>query len=307
MKQDRKIWGLILGIVLIGMGITFLTQSYVSSRQEARRMTAPAGYADSVAAGESMAEEQPDSEKAEAGVPSPLSAGGVAVAEAEVQPKEAGGYGAISEGPSQAPDVGKSQPALGEEKKAASPDTASRLSGGSGQSPPFVGEEAGMGDSGAAPGALYSVSQDSTVETEEMAEAQEKIAVKAAIESETDFHTKLKECETRLAELDVQIERMRSQETENTIQSVKSAARTEQGIWERELDSVYVLLVTSLDEAQGEALRVSQQQWIELRDAAALEASRKGEGGSLESVEYIASIAASTRLRVYELVKQYQE
>lgn len=110
----------------------------------------------------------------------------------------------------------------------------------------------------------------------------------------------------RLAEVDSRIERMRSLETENTLQAVKSSVLAEQGIWERELDTVYGILVESLDEPESSILRASQQKWIEERDTKAREASGKSSGISLESVEYSASIAASTRDRVYELVKQYQ-
>lgn len=318
MKQDRKIWLLILGVVILGMGITFLTKSYVSSRQKELSQSHLAQYADS---SEEMATEPPESEKGEDGGASPLSDAGPAVAAAEAQAQDISGPGAAPAGPPGSPDTVKSRStsdaadgisgrtaggltASDSGEGAAAPEAPGRAASGEAlEAPPFPGDEAGMAD--LAPALLAEADPDSSPEAEESA-VEEKKTAEWAVESAEDYQTKLKECENRLAELDIQIERMRSQETENTLQSVKSAARTEQGIWERELDSVYVLLVTSLDEGQGELLRASQQQWIEARDAAALEAARKGGGGSLESVEYIASIAASTRLRVYELVKQYQ-
>lgn len=129
----------------------------------------------------------------------------------------------------------------------------------------------------------------------------------ALAETEQDCRARLAEYPERLEELDAQIERMRAVETDNTVQSVKSAVRTEQEIWERELDVVYSLLAELLDDEEKEKLRVGQQQWIKERDRKARQALGKGSGASMESVEYSASIAGSTRDRVYELVGQYQD
>lgn len=120
-----------------------------------------------------------------------------------------------------------------------------------------------------------------------------------------DLGLKLEDYQYRFSELDDQIQRMRSAETENTVQSVRSAVKTELRIWERELEAVYSLLIVSLDEEAAEDLRTDQQTWIIERDAAAQEVSKKN-SGSIESVEYTASIAASTRERAYQLVERYR-
>ena len=129
----------------------------------------------------------------------------------------------------------------------------------------------------------------------------------ALAESEQDCRARLAEYPDRLEELDAQIGRMRAVETDNTVQSVKSAVRTEQEIWERELDVVYSLLSELLDDEEKEKLRAGQQQWIKERDRKARQALGTGNGASMDSVEYSASIAGSTRDRVYELVGQYQD
>ena len=81
----------------------------------------------------------------------------------------------------------------------------------------------------------------------------------ALAESEQDCRARLAEYPDRLEELDAQIGRMRAVETDNTVQSVKSAVRTEQEIWERELDVVYSLLSELLDDEEKEKLRAGQE------------------------------------------------
>lgn len=319
MKQDRKIWTVILAIIVIGVGSTFLTKAYVSSRRKQLSLAQQSQYSyDS--AEEVQKEPETDSppiskpkgplaeEGREMDSP-PVSGGPPAVSDtSKLQQAPGGGGLGSADASARSSDAGpgmEAAEAAPQMAAAAAKEAAGEAVADSQENTALTAQDTPAlidadPDSAAAPNLAAEAAE------EKAEQEQENAAVLEAVDGEEDYQAALREYETRLSELDVQIERMRSQETENTVQSVKSAARTEQGIWERELDAVYVLLMSSLDEVRGAQLRTEQQQWIETRDAAALEASRKSGGGSLESVEYIASIAASTRKRVYDLVKQYQ-
>lgn len=122
-----------------------------------------------------------------------------------------------------------------------------------------------------------------------------------------DLQTQLEEYRKRLPELDRQIEQMRISEVDNFVYSVKNAAQTERRIWERELEGIYGLLLEFLDETSVQELKEEQSRWEQLRDSRAQEAGKKNSGGSMESVDYIASVAASARERAYQLLEKYQE
>ena len=152
---------------------------------------------------------------------------------------------------------------------------------------------------------------DSPAEVQVQAEAQIETAASADPAVSTaaweDIQTALANYPERLEDLDSQIDEMRKNQVDSNLYSVKSAARTEQRIWEREMETVLALLSDNLDGGQAESLDKEQKEWTQKRDNLAMEAARKTSGGSMESVEYIASIASSTRQRVYDLVSRYQE
>ena len=114
----------------------------------------------------------------------------------------------------------------------------------------------------------------------------------------------------RLKELDAQIQK--SRETQNTAASAgssnslaKNAASNELKLWDSELNAIYNEILKHLDEEQTQELVSAERQWMKNRDADAVEAAKNSAGGSLESVEYTASLASSTRARAYELVSLY--
>ncbi|MBU9723060.1 MULTISPECIES: lysozyme inhibitor LprI family protein [Bacillaceae] len=77
--------------------------------------------------------------------------------------------------------------------------------------------------------------------------------------------------------------------------------------WDAELNKVYGLLQEDLSTEEMDQLREEQRSWIQFRDEAAEEASLQYEGGSTETLEYIATQASLTRDRCYELVAKYME
>ncbi|MDO4328250.1 MAG: lysozyme inhibitor LprI family protein [Lachnospiraceae bacterium] len=344
MKRDYKIWAVILGIIIAGVGITTITNSYVSGQStrtavyEAAAMEdvdmdaaeaeavfdsgsrpdiQAAGGIDSGAKGEHeegsalLSAQGQQAEIAAAAAAEPeawaaedaaedgsaeLAADGEAYDGSDRLDDSDGGSGAA--GGRMARSAETEAAAFGESYDKSETDGAGTAGQGNSQSGTVFTEtaaakEAEMKKSADAPESQITVSSSVTIN-------------EASLNETADYQEKLRKYQERLAELDAQIERMRSSETDNTVHSVKSAAQTEQRIWERELDAVYTLLIGSLDEESGKMLRAEQQKWIISRDQKAQEASKKNSGGSMESVEYIASIAASTRERVYALVEQYR-
>lgn len=137
--------------------------------------------------------------------------------------------------------------------------------------------------------------------------AEEAVLEDTAEEKALDLRAQLAEYQRRLPELDRQIEQMRNSEVDGFVYSVKNAAQTERRIWERELEGIYSLLLEFLDEQSIQELEEEQDKWEKLRDSRAQEAGKKNSGGSMESVDYIASAAASARERAYQLLEKYQK
>lgn len=111
----------------------------------------------------------------------------------------------------------------------------------------------------------------------------------------------------RLDELDLQIQKIRSTETEATTYSMKTAAENELKLWDSELNNIYNDILTYLNEEQTQELVTEEREWMRQRDAKAVEAAKKSAGGTLEGLEYTASLAESTRQRAYELASVYEQ
>ncbi len=115
----------------------------------------------------------------------------------------------------------------------------------------------------------------------------------------------------RFEELNAQIQKNREEQESfsnsgaNSSQIAKNTANTELRLWDNELNAIYNVILEKLDEERAAELVGEEREWLKLRDAAAAEAASKSAGGSLESVEYTASLAESTRSRCYELAEIY--
>lgn len=77
--------------------------------------------------------------------------------------------------------------------------------------------------------------------------------------------------------------------------------------WDEKLNEIYGVLKEQFNTEQMDKLREQQRDWVTYRDEAAKEASLKFEGGSTESLEYVATQASLTRERCYELVAKYMK
>lgn len=110
-----------------------------------------------------------------------------------------------------------------------------------------------------------------------------------------------------LKELDVQIKKMREDSADANTYSMKALADKELKLWNREQNTIYETISESLSDDSKRKLEASQQSWIKDRDIKAEEAAKKYSGGSLEELEYTASLAESTRQRAYSLIEEYKE
>jgi len=75
--------------------------------------------------------------------------------------------------------------------------------------------------------------------------------------------------------------------------------------WDKMLNEIYGVLQAQLPSDEMDQLREEQRNWVEHRDEAAKKASLKYEGGTTESLEYVATQASLTQERCFALVAKY--
>lgn len=332
MKTNLKIWAAIFAIVAAGILITQFTRGYVS-RQTAQYASdlsgtslagAPASgvpAADSgegEAATEILAEEEavPLGDTSSTGSEMEAGEGKMAVsADAGGEESAAGGEAesALADEAAPAAALAETMP-----RSRSLPDTAEASEAGAAsetgtalETGPLAGTAEITADIAAVP-ENESVSADGMpVPLEETAAPSEEAAAAvprlAAAAAETkDYHEQLSDIRERLPQVEAQIERLRSSDTDNNMYNVKSLAQSEQKIWERELDAVYDLLMEALPENEAEELKKDQQSWLAEATKGARADSSKNGGGSMESVEYAAAMAEAARERVYALLDAYE-
>lgn len=112
--------------------------------------------------------------------------------------------------------------------------------------------------------------------------------------------------EQRLKDLDAQIAASRSQQNSSAANTIRAMAETELNLWDKELNAIYGLIMDRLDREGQESLAQAERKWMKERDAAAEKAAPAG-SSAIETAEYTASLAASTRARCYELLAQYED
>lgn len=108
-----------------------------------------------------------------------------------------------------------------------------------------------------------------------------------------------------LMDLDSKIRKMWDESADSNTYSMKAMAEKELKSWTREMDIIYGAISRNLGEEEEKELEESQQDWTKSRDKKAEEAAQKYSGGTLESLEYTATLSAETRARAYELIQEY--
>lgn len=92
---------------------------------------------------------------------------------------------------------------------------------------------------------------------------------------------------------------------EGTTVAMTEAATQTYERWDAALNEIYAYLQEQLTDEQMNDLKDKQLQWIAERDETASAASKQFEGGTMETLEYMATQAQLTKERCYELVEQY--
>lgn len=111
----------------------------------------------------------------------------------------------------------------------------------------------------------------------------------------------------KLAEVDSLVEGMKENNVSASTDSLKNIADYEYRLWDTELNSIYQAVMSGMDEEEAEKLRAEEREWIRKRDSDAKKAASKYKGGTMENLEYVFSLAGSTRSRAYEILEQYGE
>lgn len=109
----------------------------------------------------------------------------------------------------------------------------------------------------------------------------------------------------RLEEIDALIADMKQSDLMSNTDSMSSVADYEYKLWDSELNRIYQALIQAMSQEEAEALKAEERSWLRTRDQAANQAASKYKGGTMERLEYAASLAISTRTRAYELLEEY--
>ncbi|SFB24687.1 Protein of unknown function [Lentibacillus halodurans] len=96
-------------------------------------------------------------------------------------------------------------------------------------------------------------------------------------------------------------------EAKTTISDMEEQEEERYKNWDKALNEIYGVLKEQLSTEQMDKLRKEQRNWVEHRDEAAKKASLEYEGGSTESLEYVATQASLTKERCYKLVANYMK
>lgn len=290
--KDKRIWIVIGCILVIGTGVTHYTKYYVNSQGDAVTAESTAGAGETDISGSSLASvtDQLDMETEGTGM-APLAQGrmaGAAAGNAGVEPGAA--LAAAGPGTEAGPALDSPSPAR----------------------PSPVSE--GTPEETAAAETMAEVRQDTASEAEQAAPPQAVLSDAAPMSplagagsGEYNKTSLPVDYRKRLEDLDTQILKMREEETDSNVYSIKTSAETELKMWENELNTIYNALLEMLSQEDAAQLASEQQDWLKNRDARAAESSGKGSGGSVDSIGYAATLVSLTRDRAYELTGRYEE
>lgn len=111
----------------------------------------------------------------------------------------------------------------------------------------------------------------------------------------------------KLKEIDILVQNMQESEAGSNTDSLKKVADYEYRLWDSELNLIYRSILEGMTKEEAENLKTEEREWIQNRDSAATKAASRYKGGTMESLEYTASLADSTRNRAYELLDVYED
>ena len=279
MNKNRGIWIVIGSILVIGILITLATSAFVKSKENV------ADPAEITGLSTSEIPEVPEEAKAYGGAPEVFSADMDGSQEAPVTGEEA--------------KLKKTGPAVVPKAEAAPENRSQTAEAGLRMKSAPASDQADT-----VPQAAESVKESSAEETVMSPinpDTKNKLYNAAAPSEGAAYYQK------QLLDLDAQIKKMREESGDSNTYSMKALVDKELKLWDREQNAIYAAILQGLNEEDRKALETSQQEWIKSRDAKAEEAAKKYSGGSLEELEYTASLTESTRARAYDLVAEYMD
>jgi uncharacterized protein YecT (DUF1311 family) len=279
MNKNRGIWIVIGSILVIGILITLATSTFIKSKENVSDSLGITGLSNS---------EIPDDQaeaKGYGGTPELFSADMAAPQEAPASAEESKMRKA---GPAAAPNA---ETAAENRSQSADAELRMKSAAVSDQAEPVPHAEENSNEASIEETVISPISPD----------LKSRQANAAAPAEGAAYYQK------HLLELDAQIKKMREESGDSNTYSMKVLVDKEFKLWNREQNAIYTAIIEGLTDEDKETLETSQQAWIKSRDAKAEEAAKKYSGGSLEEVEYTASMAESTRARAYDLVTEYMD
>ena len=295
--KDKRIWIVIGCILVIGTGVTHYTKYYVNSQGAAMMAEITAG-AEETAASFAPVLGQQDTEAG--GTDTGMAAAGRAAPATPAERRMTGdaGPGNKASGNAAPKDAGPGGTGPGNSAYAAAPAAEAAGSLSSDQAAPAMADaaEANMASETAGGAGEGAAASEENMPISPLTGAR-------AREYKTSLAVDYRK---RLEDLDTQILKMREEETDSNVYSIKTSAETELKLWEGELNSIYNALMEMLSQEDAAKLASEQQEWLKNRDARAAESSGRN-SGSMEGISYAATLVSLTRDRAYELVGRYEE
>ncbi len=276
MNRNRGIWIVIGSILVIGILVTFATFSFVKGKDSTTNSSAVSGYSED---SQFLKEENTGS-------------GSVRQISPDVMISKETLKKSVPEETEASSDTSQSEE---DDESAVLQDTQEPMMKRALLSEPAAGGADTYGESET----QSAVSEP--VITPITPDSKAKTAQAAAPSEGADYFRK------HLKELDAQIKKMREDSADSNTYSMKALADKELKLWNREQNTIYEAISETLPEDLKRQLEASQQSWIKDRDMKAGEAAKKYSGGTLEELEYTASLAESTRERAYSLIEEYEE
>lgn len=289
-------------ILIIGVLVTGGTRRFVSDGKSTAKAADEAVYSGSLYSdARTGAENIPGWETAKASASSKLSSGTAGEQRDTVMPQEAAA--AEAEAGSAEPEMAAEsggQTASDEVFAAAGNDAGEALS-----SEEFAAAEAADRAAllGAAPAPAAVISED----TEESVSSVVISPLTGMVEYKETAGTVLTEedYQKRFQEVDSRIQKVKESGVVPNTDTFKNMAEYEYRLWDNELNTIYRDILKGLTEEETEELKKEEREWMKTRDETARKAASKYSGGSIESMEYTASLADSTRSRAYGLLEAY--
>lgn len=274
MNRQKGVWITIICILVIGVSVTKMTSRFVSSSTLATMEAEDDAFLPRIAGGPETAQRAADAEETMA-------------AEA------AAGFAAPAErGAGVAPRAAMAEAGAADRAAPAAEDAPLQAAPASGQ----AGEDT-------AAAVLETVK--SPLDPTGIVPGQNYAAVEGANENSKVTSYTAEDYEERLDQTAAQIVQYRDASAGSNGGTAYIAAEYELGVWDNELNTLYTLIRSRMDDAEREDLKQEELDWMKDRDAAADRAAARAGGQTSKSTAYTEAAASKTKERCYELVEDY--